>query len=53
MINWRAVEVFSLSFSLSLLEVVDREEAVDNLGEFEDGSTISDVEKVAVVGEGE
>jgi hypothetical protein len=51
MISCRAVEIFS--FSLSLLDVADKEEFVDNLGEFELGSGIKTVEKVADVEEGE
>ena len=51
MISCRAVEIFS--FSLSPPDAADREEFVDNLGEFELGSAIKDVEKMADVGEGE
>jgi len=46
MISCRAVEFFSLSPP----DVADSEECVDNLGEFELGSAIKDVEKVADVG---
>ena len=53
-INCKAVELLSLSFSfsLSLLDVADRDEFVDSLGEFELGSKMDkEVVKVAVFGD--